>query len=585
MSHLNLDTLSALADGALSGGARAHAERHIAHCAACRVAVEALREQDARLARSLDHDPGEDYFAGFADRVAGRIAAHVPGDTTVEEPVGRRWWNAPRALAWAGTVAVIVVGAALVVVVARGPRENLAQRAARDAGVPESAPLAKLENAVGETLSSEAGEPLAGASEPATPGGLDRADRETPVDDLRESAPPVPADEAASRAPAGAAAGRAEPGSAYQVRRTAGGEDLPAGERRAPLAPERPAPPPAEVEDGVGVRVQKNATAQPARPQPLAPGSRVEEREQGASAEARRAPAVPPSTSGAEPKREPSPTQTIAAPGTDAAKRVPATRALGDTRATADRGLLCGEIRDDRGRPLSGAQVTLTDLGVGAITDRGGRFCVSAPVGIHSMMVMAIGFEPLRRGVTLSAETPQLVLTLRPVPTTDTPVALETRGARKPAALSSPTPAPVPASPRPAAEDAPAFGGTLADEQAASRSRLDPALAPFAGQPDTVRALALNAHRLGLEATRRGSAARFDAAAAEWEWVVRRTAGTAAESEARMRLAEARFNAWQAGPTPRRAQAATEALTAYIARAPAGSARNRAAEWLDRVKR
>ena len=48
-------------------------------------------------------------------------------------------------------------------------------------------------------------------------------------------------------------------------------------------------------------------------------------------------------------------------------------------------------------------------------------------------------------------------------------------------------------------------------------------------------------------------------------------------------LTGVRYHAWEASPDLRREQAAREALTAFLVRAPVGAERNRATLWLDKV--
>jgi hypothetical protein len=57
--------------------------------------------------------------------------------------------------------------------------------------------------------------------------------------------------------------------------------------------------------------------------------------------------------------------------------------------------------------------VLLADLQLGALTDRNGRFCLSAPIGARTVSVIALGFATQRRVVTIGARTPELAVTLR----------------------------------------------------------------------------------------------------------------------------------------------------------------------------
>ena len=75
MNHLTDEQLSALLDDALAPPARATCEAHLGSCDACRARLAELSSLDAALKPALTHDPGEAYFATFAERVGARIAA------------------------------------------------------------------------------------------------------------------------------------------------------------------------------------------------------------------------------------------------------------------------------------------------------------------------------------------------------------------------------------------------------------------------------------------------------------------------------------------------------------------------------
>jgi anti-sigma factor RsiW len=120
MNHLTDEQLAARLDGSRSPDA----EGHLAGCEECRARLAELSSLDDALARALDHDPGEAYFASFADRVAARIAQDAaPAPASATADVTRRglfgWWNSPRALAWAGGAVAVVAVAALAVVITR----------------------------------------------------------------------------------------------------------------------------------------------------------------------------------------------------------------------------------------------------------------------------------------------------------------------------------------------------------------------------------------------------------------------------------------------------------------------------------
>jgi len=78
--------------------------------------------------------------------------------------------------------------------------------------------------------------------------------------------------------------------------------------------------------------------------------------------------------------------------------------------AAPESGILCGQVRDQSGTPVVGAQVLLADLHVG---DRRGRFCISAPVGTRTLSLIALGFTTQRRSVTIERRTAEVAITLR----------------------------------------------------------------------------------------------------------------------------------------------------------------------------
>jgi hypothetical protein len=88
--------------------------------------------------------------------------------------------------------------------------------------------------------------------------------------------------------------------------------------------------------------------------------------------------------------------------------------------APAELGILCGVVLDSDGRAVARAQVMMADVGVVVLTDRAGRFCLTAPAGERTLSVVALGFSPARRLVSLGKRTPELSVTLKsaaPFPT------------------------------------------------------------------------------------------------------------------------------------------------------------------------
>jgi len=89
--------------------------------------------------------------------------------------------------------------------------------------------------------------------------------------------------------------------------------------------------------------------------------------------------------------------------------------------AGPERGILCGQVRDERGVPIVRAQVLLADLRVGVLTDPHGRFCISVPIGSRTVSVIALGFTTQRRTVTVKLKTKELAVTLRSAAVQESP--------------------------------------------------------------------------------------------------------------------------------------------------------------------
>jgi len=77
--------------------------------------------------------------------------------------------------------------------------------------------------------------------------------------------------------------------------------------------------------------------------------------------------------------------------------------------------ILCGQVIDPDRHPIVRAQVMMADVRVVALTDRSGRFCLTAPAGQRTLSVMALGFTSSRRVVTMGKRTAELTITLRAV--------------------------------------------------------------------------------------------------------------------------------------------------------------------------
>lgn len=210
---------------------------------------------------------------------------------------------------------------------------------------------------------------------------------------------------------------------------------------------------------------------------------------------------------------------------------------------------LCGEVRDPSGRPLRFASVTLVGRNAGDQTDEHGRFCLPATPGRDSLVVQLVGFQPVRTGVSLTSSPTQEIRLIMD------PVQALARSSRQRAETAA---------------------GTATTNRPAQEMTLS-------SLPDSLRGIGEYAQRLSTVAARSKDARQYEAAAAQWERLLVRVAGSPFEISTRGRLAEMRYHAWEANPDLRRAQAAREALTAFLVRAPIGPERNRATLWLDNV--
>lgn len=531
MKHLTDPELSAYLDGANEGADAERVKRHLAACQPCREALAELAAQDQALRPVLSHDPGEEYFAGFARRVDDRIrAAGLAGAPARGDGFDLgRFFRSPRALAWVGAVAVVVVGGGLALMTSREGtppvlRDHTVDRLIGRSAPAPAAPAAPPSSTTPSASSEAAGPPV---EQEATPGSeaqrlrmLERKQGEMATAKGELKAPArSPADEQA-----------AAPARAMEVRRTESGEEVPVQRKDTPAIV--PAPTAAGNVTGEA-RARKKTMAEPMQKQAVPVPA-------GATPDA------------ARPHPETAPGLSFAAPPSGAASpSAPLTQSsvAGEVR-------VCGDVRDPQGRPIAGAQVVASDLGRTAMADAQGRFCLSLPPGEHPVSVMAVGYAAIRH--TLRAGEGEARLTLAAVPV------LEGDGVAAPKSLAIKHSATV---------------NRVTEVPSAASQDLDAAL------PDSLRVAVREAERLEADAIAHPSAARFDAAAAAWDRSLTGLTGGPLEIESRRRLSTARYRAWELVPTADRARAAVETLQAYVARAPAGPERARAAAWLERLGR
>jgi hypothetical protein len=547
MKHLNERDMSGVLDGELRGEAMWRAQQHLERCPVCRDALSAMAAQDRSLRAPLSHDPGEEYFDSFADRVTARIAAapKASASEVLRSPFGVSWWQSPRKLALVGTVTAVIAGAGLVMI------------SSRNAGLPT---LANKETAqhLDQTAPAKQNENEAMPGTAAGPGPGDlRADRSK--DDgtgakLQTGASGGSAnagDELARTSPPGAAS----PGRQQKVMSSPSGED------RAPAANGFTPPPPASSAETREVdrlrETKRRLIGAPARE----------------AQESAKAPAEPPA-----PMREESgsPAPAAAPLPVQMSKHVsaPASRSAAEReRMATDAGparRVCGVVRDASGRPLARVLVTATDAAGNETSDGSGRFCLELPPGPHDLQLLAVGFRSAQIRVPATSGE-ELAATMQAVSVIEGGGVAGLRDRAEKSSLkqglTSTTQAPM------ASGTLSGSGETLAGDETALKAL-----------PDSLRDAVAAVMKLQSGAETLGRANALDAAAAAWERVLPQMPPGRSELEARARLAECRFRAWQISRDSKRAERAMDALTAFIVRTPSGDRRSAvAARWIDQI--
>ena len=547
MTHLTDEQLSALLDDALPASARAAADAHLSGCDACRARLAELSALDAALGKALTHDPGEAYFADFAERVAKRIVA----EPAPPAPKARWWFASPRGLTLAGSTAALLVAAGLAWMqfhneqdVARALREarptpaispSLEQSAPGDRD--EARPHAQQPPAVGEATPPAASERARFAAPAPTAGGGMHLKEVPTADDQLQAKTQATRQEPSANALAAPAAGSA----IAQIKRRA---VAPAAEGAA-TAPARP-PHPSSEESGApaadlkqeGAPAQKDADRAPA-PAP-APAFRPV------------TPAVPP------------PAGTAAAPHAKAAVGLDTTRGQSfeewnaakhlhggrtDETKLVVNGLSalaahCGKVRDSRGKVVAGAQVTAVHNGVRtARTDADGEFCVDSLQAGDTLTVMHVGFDPYT--VVMTPMT-SLAITLEPVGTLGpNSTMLLGKGPSSPMSFT---------------------GGARGSTRPADS--VAPPADVYAAQSAGIRQLVRDARDATSVAHRERTAPAYERAAKDWASVLGQVKGAPAD-DARFQYVSALRAAYQLEPTSEREGRLRSAITAFLALTPA----------------
>jgi hypothetical protein len=414
--HLTDEQLGATRDGALSGAAAVAADRHLAECAECRERLHELATLDAALSDALDHDPGEEYFASFADRIASRIAAETPLHTPA--PAKRRglaaWWASPQRLAWAGGALALVAVSALVVTLAQqhGPQE----------------------------LASQVAPQHVMAAPPAGAGNDEAAPRTLGVHPLDAGAPPAssapaPAEarkQLAERAPAtlsGAADRRATAPTVAKAREEAAAPQhvlevrtRPDGEQEVVTPPRAFAPPPPSLQLPNGMR-KPGATPLVGETARRSLGDAGATRDQAVDALRKAAGAL----RAAAPLPVAAPTPV---PVADAApSNMVSVQSEGGMSESVASVAVCGAVRDAGGRPAARALVSIAETGGTATAGADGSFCIDVPEAGATLAVLAVGYHPYRMHVSASSAAAKLAVVLSPVDVLGSGTALSRRDA------------------------------------------------------------------------------------------------------------------------------------------------------------
>lgn len=565
MKHLTDEQLNARLDGelpAMSAKSAEAAERHLAECPACRDRLAAFAGSDAALARSLTRDPGEAYFASFAERVQARLAAGAAAPS--REPAAdaaprRRWFDSPKALAWAGAAAALVAVGAFAIQF--GMQQTAGSRRGTEA--PSIVGADRLESRAAAPAPAESREaaPAADAPSPAEPPRaaaegssklMDQARQRTlaaapselatgPADQI--VAPPASRDEAA-RKDAGARPPAGAPQRVQELRTLPGGEQVPVQTRALPQAEKRKnsfAVPPADASR------PRKPMALPMTPQPTLTKSTTTQESQT------RGGATP------EPRLTP-----LAAPAPQSSALAPATGAVsGAARAETDEAAtfrLCGTVANTQGRALEGATVTVVETGRSVVSGAGGAFCVDAPSAGATLSVLAIGYRSYRATVNATDAGAAHAIALRPVQT------LGEREANVARLRIEPPPA--------------TQGKALTGSESLDRKFMDAERARM-GRLDRSGAFVVDV----AKARAASKAARFANTAPHWAtagslWTAVADARLDADAvEARYNAAEARMHAWRIERTAGRRAAAAAAIAEFLAKSPAGARRDSVEAW------
>ncbi|MEX2152946.1 MAG: anti-sigma factor [Gemmatimonadaceae bacterium] len=150
MSHYDIETLSAFADGELNAVIAARIERHLAECSVCRDSLRGVRELVA-AAHALPRDIAAPAEAWDAVRTrVGRVARVARGSPAASRRHTGSWWRS----GWMAAAAAIVLVAGTAVLMPRTAGKAKATKVGRPAPVVVSpVAVANVDRSYSATLS------------------------------------------------------------------------------------------------------------------------------------------------------------------------------------------------------------------------------------------------------------------------------------------------------------------------------------------------------------------------------------------------------------------------------------------------
>lgn len=569
MKHLSDEQLGARLDGELPAKAAEAAERHLAECSVCRERLAALSGADASLSSALSHDPGEQYFETFAERVQVRIAAGAakagPREARAADgaPSGGGWFSRPSTLAWAGAAVTLVAVGVFALQIATQPgagarhaneRQNILGQSAPEDTKERSNSQVAPEGREADALArggADANEPRAGAARVRMAQGSQLDSRGEPTaaaPHALEMRAPVQEEKSA-----GAKNETTTPSRMQPVRTLPNGEQAPS-QSPAPLMAAPPksfAAPPTDA-----AKTQKPAARSMAPAPASAPpaemrkstatrdleanAKRVDEQLQKQKAVAA---APPPKVSGAV---------------TQSSEIADGVKSPDADQATPFK--LCGKVTNAQGRTVAGATVTVVETGHSVSSGSDGSFCLEAPSPGATLSVLSLGYQEYRAKVSEEVSVAPLAVTLRSV---------ETLGpGGTPTARLETVPAPV------ATKGFANPSSGMAGKDAAKLGAASTIPALPGETPD-----ATAARRASEEALRSNSPLLWSKAGGLWTGVAASAKTEAAANEARFRTAEARMHTWRFTHAGADRTAAAMAVDGFLAKAPAGEQRRFAENW------